>query len=560
QPSAPQPPTVAAGPGYGFPQAPGEAPGQPSAPQPPTVAAGPGYGFPQAPGQAPGQPPAYGYPTAPMHQAAPQTPAPGGGLGRKLSLNAKIVLSAAVACALIVGAGFWYSSTKGDDAKPAAQGGSAEAGGGKGEEKGALGGGKEKPPADVKARVGFQVPAPQVKESVTIQGHWLTEKTYVKPHIDGIIGYDPDKGTKRWALPLPGELCWSARHVKDGKTAILFQDAKPTKERKYPGCTEVGVIDLDAGKLLWTKSVEGGTSGDRKMTFDEVTVGGDAVAAGGVHGGAAWDLASGTERWRHQDNTERCRDQGYGGGEALVAVRQCGDYESPVYLVQVLNPADGAPTATYTLPAGADRAAVVSSKPLVVASDIGDSAGDGSGISDYFVIDEKTGKLKAKIAADADRFDGRCREVEGCEKIVVGNGRLYLATEDHQGSGEEYSRVNEIVSFDLATGKPTSDKAEGGQNQSIHPVRMDGSNLIAYREPAYQKGGQIISLDGGSFKETVLLETPQDRNISNAERSLTGRAPMIYQDGRLYLSDTFISDFATNGEVRYTALMFTTKK
>ncbi|MFJ8693559.1 hypothetical protein ACIRED_11600, partial [Streptomyces roseolilacinus] len=322
---APTPPQ--GDPAYGYPQA----PQGPAAPPPPGQGVPPTYGYPgqppvQPPPGAPGRPPVYGYPTAPMHQAMPPQPgmpgAPAGPGGRKKpSAQMQIVIAAAVAVALIVGAGVWYASTKGDDpATPTANSSTGTDGsGGKGDDGPAApdGAGAEKVPADVEAKVAFQIPAPVVTDTVTTAGSWLTDKTYAKSGVNEVVGYDPVKGTKLWSVPLPGEICSSTRHVKDNKTALVFQPSKPTPQVKYPACSEVGVIDLDAGKMLWTKSVTGASRGDRKVAWDEVTIGANTVAAGGTHGGAAWDLASGKEYWRPQENTEGCYDMGYGGGEGL---------------------------------------------------------------------------------------------------------------------------------------------------------------------------------------------------------------------------------------------------
>ncbi|WP_149179866.1 PQQ-binding-like beta-propeller repeat protein [Streptomyces sp. TRM49041] len=566
-----QPPTA---PGYGYPQAPGQAPnhGYPQAPgQYPGQAQG------QAPGQAPGQQPSYGYPTAPMHQGMPPQPgmpgmpgmpgAPGGPGGKKkLSAQMQIIIAAAVAVVLIVSGGVWYASTKGDDDTPTANGGTSGSteGGGKEEteNKAPDGEGKEKASANTQAKVAFQIPAPVVTDTVTTKGSWLTEKTYVKSGVNEVVGYDAEKGTKLWTVPLPGEICGASGNFKDGKAAVLFQPAKPTKEQKYPPCTEVGAIDLTAGKMLWTKSVEGATSGDRKARWDEVTIGANTVAAGGTNGGAAWDLASGKELWRPQANTEGCYDMGYGGGEALVAARKCGDSNNKYVVIQNINPATGAPISSYKMPAGVEFASVVSSKPLVVAANVGRTATDGSGISDFFSIDEKTGKLKAKISVDADRYAGKCRstEVENCAKLVVGNGLLYVPTEPHDGPGDDYNKVNEIVAFDLNTGKLNGQKIDSGDKTEVYPVRMDGGNLIVYKTPGYERGGQIVSVHGGSLKQTVLLKTPADRTSRDAEIGLWEREDMIYQDGRLYLADYFVSKPSTVvKETRYLALVYTTK-
>lgn len=472
----PQPPTQ---PGYGFPQQ-----GQQQPHDFPTQAA---YGFPQ---QGQQQQP-YGYPTAPM-QPAYQPPQPGGNGPKKFSTQAQIIVAAVVAVALIVGGGIWYANS-GDDGKKDEAGTSAgttgENKGGKGGDKGEKGGdtgGKEKAPANVESTVAFQLPHPKVTEVTTVAGSWITDKAYVKTGVNEVVGYDLDKGTKLWSIPLEGQVCAASRHMsEDYKTAVLIEDGKRSKSNKYPSCNRVGALDLATGKLLWNKQVTATTGGDRPVRFDEVTLSGTTVAAGGNDGGAAFKLADGAELWKPKVSTDRCYDRGYGGGEALAVVRSCGSYDEPQLIIQSLNPTTGAPISSYKMPAGVDYASIVSTKPLVVAADVGDTAGDGSGISDFFSIDEATGKLKIRISADAEKYAANCRstKVESCQHVAVGNNRIYVPTEEHDGTGESFSRTNEIVSFDLTTGKQTGDRADAGEKYTMFPLRMDGGNIIAYREP-----------------------------------------------------------------------------
>ncbi|MES9588241.1 PQQ-binding-like beta-propeller repeat protein [Streptomyces sp. NPDC094045] len=542
---APQQP----GPGYGYPQ------GQP--PQP-----GYGYGYPQAPvpgqpqqgygvpqGLPPGQPPlqGYGYPTTPMQQP-PQPPQQNGNGGKKLSTQMQIIVAASVAVVLIVAGGIWYSSGSGDDDKKdkaSQSSGSTEGKGG--ENKGGTapdGAGTEKAPDDPKSKVAFQLPLPKVADVTKVDGSWLTDKAYVKTGLNEVVAYDPAKGTKLWSIPLAGQVCAASRHMsKDYRTAIAFQQSKPSKATKYPPCNQIGALDLKTGKLLWSKSVTAATSGDAPVRFDEVTVSGTTVAAGGTEGGAAFDLNTGAERWKPKATTDGCYDKGYGGGEALAVVRKCGTYDDPQLVIQALNPTSGAPISSYKMPPGVDYASIVSTKPLVVAADVGDTAGDGSGISDFFSIDASTGKLLTRIAADGEKYAARCAstEVESCSQLAVGNNRIYVPTEDHEGSGD-YGDTNEIVSFDLTTGKPTSDRADAGDRYTMFPIRMDGGNIIAYRVPPYDKGGQVVSIDGATFKQTVLMENPSDESIRDAETSFTpDYTEFRYGDGHLYLSSTMVS-------------------
>ncbi|MFE1381007.1 PQQ-binding-like beta-propeller repeat protein [Streptomyces sp. NPDC058740] len=534
---APTPP-----PQYGYPQQP---------PAPPQQAP---YGYPQQP---PTQPqPQYGYPQqqpypqqSPYPQQYQQTPPPGSGGGKKLSAQMQIIIAAVVAVVLIIGGGLWYANSGGgDDRDKDAKGTSgATTGGGTG---GASGGGldgagKEKAPSNTSAKMTVQLPQPKVEDVTDVSGSWITAKAYVKTGVNSVVGYDLDKGTVLWTLPLTGQVCGATQHVTaDGKTPILFEATKRLPPKNYQPCTEVGLIDLNTGKLVWSTSVTGGSAGDSKARFSEVTLSGATVAVGGTDGGAAFDVANGNPRWKPQANSNNCYDMGYGGGAGLVAARKCGSYGSQYVLIQNLNPVSGAPISQFKMPAGVEYAAVVSTKPLVVAADVGDTATDGSGISDFFSIDEKTGKLKAKITADSERYAARCRstEVENCSKVVVGNGRLYLPTEEHEGTTGEYGdETNEIVAFDLATGKPVPEKADAGDRYTLVPLRMDGGNIIAYKLPPYDKGGQIVSIDGGSMKETKLLENPVVKGIDSPERSFSSDyVEAVYADGRLFLSEVMI--------------------
>ncbi|WP_405892232.1 PQQ-like beta-propeller repeat protein [Streptomyces sp. NBC_01527] len=565
----PQPPNEPPQGGFGAPQ--DTPPGGFGAPVPPpaggfgapqTPPAGPpqqpGYGYPQQPGYGyppgppagqglpPGQPPqqgyGYGYPTAPMQpQYAP--PPQGGKGGKKFTTQMQIIVAAVVAVAVIIGGGIFLASG-GDDKKNEVSTAGPTGGDKDGGDSGIGGGGKEKVPTNTKSTVAFQLPEPKVGDVTTVDGSWLTDKAYVKTGVDEIVGYDKVKGTKLWSVPLEGQLCAASRHMsKDYKTAVVFEESKPTKAKKYPPCNQVGGIDLNTGKLMWSKSVTAATSGDKPVRFDEVTLSGTTVAAGGTEGGAAFDLNTGAERWKPKVGTDGCYDKGYGGGDALAVVRKCGTYDNPQLVIQALNPTTGAPLSSFKMPPGVEYASIVSTKPLVVAADVGDTAGDGSGISDFFSIDASTGKLLTKIAADGEKYAARCgsTEVETCQQLAVGNNRLYLPTEEHEGTGD-YGDTNEIVSFDLTTGKPTSDKADAGDRYTMFPIRMDGSNIIAYKVPPYDKGGQIVSIDGSTFKQTVLMENPGDESVRDAETSFSmDYAEILYSDGRMYISEVMVS-------------------
>ncbi len=481
----------------------------------------------------------------------PSQPGPGGpGGGRKINAQVAIIVSAVVAIALIIGGGVWYANSSGgkdDDKNNSAKGG-GDAKNGTG---GQTAGGKEKAPSDPSAKVLFQVPAPEVSKdirSVVVSGSWLTDKVYAKSGVAEIVGYDPEKGSQVWKLPLDGPVCTASDHVTDdNKTVVVYQPDMPTKAKSHHGCSQVAVIDLDTGKKVWTKT---GSSGDQPISFDNVTISGGTVAAGSTSGGVAWDVESGEQLWSPKP-TDTCYDSGYGGGEKLVAVRKCGSYEARELHIQTIDPKTGKVLSEYKMAKGIEYAGIVSTNPLVVSADVGDSAGDGSGISDFFSIDNKTGKLRARISAPGEEFAARCdniSKVEQCTGLAVGNDRLYIPTEEHEGGGEGYSRTNEVVAFDLATGKQTGQRADAGEGYTILPLRMDGGNVLAYKRPPYDKGGQIVSIDGGSFKQTTLLENPATEQVRDVETSMSPEySEMQYAQGRLYMSQVYASESSITG-------------
>ncbi|MEV5428585.1 PQQ-binding-like beta-propeller repeat protein [Streptomyces sp. NPDC052701] len=592
-PQPPQGPPPAGGPdlgkapqpGYGYPQAPGTPPAPqapaaaPQTPPPPPPGYGypqtpPGYGYPQTPpgygypAQQPGPyggpqqpygPPGYGYPQ-PAPPLQPQPGQPGG--GRRVNAQLAIIVAAVVAIALIVGGGVWYAAGKDDGRKDdTASSGGGTGGDDKGGTGGSASGGAEKAPADPGSRVLFQVPMPEVKKdtsSVVVSGSWLTGKAYVKSGIAEIVGYDLDKGTKLWTIELPGPVCQASRHVTaDHRTAVVYQPAMPTKLKPSHGCSQVAAIDLDAGRKLWTKTVK---DGDRPANFDNVTVSGNTVAVGGTGGGAAFDITSAKVLWSPKPS-DSCYDAGYGGGEKLVAVRKCGSYDQRQLNIQTIDPKSGKVISEYKMAQGIEYASVVSTDPLVVAADVGDSAGDGSGISDFFSVDNRTGKLRARISAPGDQFAARCdgiTRIEHCTQLAVGNDRLYVPTEQQESSGR-YSRSNAIVAFDLATGKQTGQRADAGDGYMITPLRMDGGNLLAYKRPPYDKGGQVVSIDGGSFKATKLLENPAAKSVRDVEtRMLPEYSEILFAQGHLYMSKVFASSLSAANEKEYLAVAFGT--
>ncbi|WP_389686569.1 PQQ-binding-like beta-propeller repeat protein [Streptomyces sp. NPDC058289] len=375
-----------------------------------------------------------------------------------------------------------------------------------------------------------------------------------------VVGYNVADGAKKWEIPLGANVCAASRWVSDNKTAILFDEALPTAEKKYQPCNQVGVIDLNSGKLLWKANAKSQTGGDKPITFGEVTVSGQTVAAGGLNGGAAWNLADGKVLWAAKTDADRCSDLGYAGGPALAVIRRCGQHPNYVLSAQSLDPVTGAQKSSYKLPAGLDFAQIVSTKPLIVAADVNDTSKNATGVSDLFVLDDG-GQLKARIPLTSGNYNPECgaTEVEDCVHMVVGNGKIYLPTEEHKGTTDS-GRTNEIISFDLETGKLTADRADAGERHTIYPLRMDGSNLIAHKIPPYDGGGQVVSIDGKTMKETVLMQNPATKESQRAETQFVPEAAEYrYGNGRFFIArDAVHSKSSVVTDPYYIFVSFTT--
>ncbi|MFJ4686365.1 PQQ-binding-like beta-propeller repeat protein [Streptomyces sp. NPDC088789] len=575
-PHTPQPP-----PGYGYPQA-GPPPQPPQPPQQPA-----GYGYPAQPpnpyaqqqpgaypqpnnpyGAAPPNPygaqqppPGYGYPqaTVPM-----QAQAGGGSGGKKINAQVAIIVSAVVAIALIVGGGVWYASSddgaKDDTATSGDKnGGDKDKNGGDGAQgdEGAAPKGSERVPADTAAGVLFQIPAPPVKDEQihSVAGSWLTDSVYAKSGVNQVTGYDPDTGGTKWTLPLTGQTCGYARQITgDGTTVVLSEAAKRNAKGEHEPCTQITAFNVDSGKKLWSKSV---TVSDAEVAFAEATISGGTVAVGGGYsGGAAFDVTTGKVLW--QPKVSNCTDVGYAGGARLVAVHKCGDYGNEKYEVQLIDPKTGSVKWGYKVPDGLENIKVISTQPVVFGVDSADIT--ASGASDVFSLDD-SGKLLYKIPLEDGEYNHRCEiaRTDGCGGIVVGNGKLYVPTKEHDG-GADSRMTNEIVAFSLETGKSTGDRIDAGDRYTVFPLRMDGGDLVAYKEGPYDKGDQIVSVNGGSLKQTTLLETPGTRDVRDAiSRMVPRSAEALYTDGRLFLGKNLVSKPYTKGEEVYTALGFGAK-
>lgn len=560
---APQEPPPG-GPSYGYPQQPPQQPGQPpqapgappSTPPPPNTPPPPGgygypqqpppgYGYPQQPpqpggftappppgapqGSPQGQPP-YGYPQQPPGQYPQQhpgmygTPPPGapGGPGGKN--NGKIIgiVAAVVAVVLIAGAGVFFLTKDGDEKDDEAKGGGGNSQGV---------GGKEAQPKNAKAEELFTLDAPKVNDVTTVIGAWATDSVYAKSSVNEIQLMDLKTNKKKGTIALKGGVCSATTEMtKDHKVGLVVQETISSKA----DCSRMVVVDLDAAKIVMDEKMPNADT----IGNENVVLSGTTVASAWIGGSAAYDIRTGKKLWAAKAST--CRDKGYKGGKHLYAVVECGDLDTPQITVQRLDPANkGKATWKYEVPKGATNVRIASVDPLVLVT----GTGSDSLTTDVMAISEDK-KLKARIPL-GKRYEKPCGlEVNACYSIAAADDTIFLATTEHQGSSD-YGRTNEVMAFDFESGHPKW-KAPAGEKRTMFPIRMEGRNVLAYKQPSYDSGGEIVSIEPSKGKQTKLLKMPVS-DFGKGEQAFSVSAssldtPVLYEHGRFFLDDHMISE------------------
>ncbi|MEU1853495.1 PQQ-binding-like beta-propeller repeat protein [Streptomyces sp. NPDC019990] len=569
-PQTPPPPQGPPQPGYGYPQQPGPygqpgqpgpygQPGLPGQPVPPgPYSPGPGpYAQPQQPGpygqpQQPnpygqpgyGQPgygqPGYGFPPQPQYPGAPGTP-PGGGSGNPFKGKPALIIGAAVAALLVVGGTVW--AVTGDDGKgrkkPIAQrsddgeqGSSGPAnpgdgsGGDGGEDPENLNEGRQAG----EAKVLWYKDAPDAPGSgAEATGMWITGKTAVKAAYKQLVAYNVGDGKPAWdPITFPQKICASTRQkTSDDKIVVAYMNGSSSRAK----CNQLQEVDLDTGERGWKQEVANGALFDSTLSV-ELSLTGKTLMVSRSQSGTAYDVTNGDKLFDKKRYGKSCFPAGFAGGEKLIAVSSCGAATDDEHdEVQQLNPRTGKVEWTQKFDKGWRVARTYSVSPLVVYSTNKDKT--AWNISTF----TSDGKFRSQVGFDED-FAPECgwaifeRDLQGCRGVVVDDTTLYLPTEATTGA-------NEIVAVNLADGKEKW-RVKSPADESMVPVEVEGDRLIAYVEPTYDAGGQVVSIatGGSGHKPVRLLQNPQ--GTADIENGFFSK-DLDWVDGRFYISTTRLS-------------------
>ncbi|NEA64227.1 PQQ-binding-like beta-propeller repeat protein [Streptomyces sp. SID12488] len=538
-PLPPAPPTPQ--PGYGYPQQPGPyaqpgpygAQSGPYAQQPPAYGAAPtpGYGY---PGQQPPQ-----FPGAPV---PPPPPSRNPFKGRPAML-----LGAAVAALLVIG-GTVYAVTSGggDDDKPAAGGGQAgpdlsapasgpadagegsdDTGGGTaGADPGNLNEGRKAG----ESKVLWYKEAPDAPASgADADGMWITDKVAVKTAYKEVFAYRVGDGDTAWGpITFPQKICAvTPQKSADDKIVVAYMSGASERAK----CNKLQVLDLNTGAKGWSGEVADGALFDSALSV-ELTLTGTTLMVGRSQSGTAYDLNTGAKLFDKVKYGAACFPAAFAGGAKLIVVSSCGASTSTEHdEVQELDPKSGAVRWTRPIPKGWAVGRTYSVDPVVLYLTNADKK--SWNISTL----KADGSFRSEVAVD-ESFAPVCgwaileRDLQGCQGVATDAGTLYLPTKATSGA-------NEIVAIDLATGKEKW-RTKSPADESMLPLKVESGALIAYVEPSYDAGGQIVSIPvtGSTHTPKTLLKNPEA--AADVENGFYSRA-FDWVDGRFYLSTTRLS-------------------
>ncbi|WP_031169736.1 PQQ-binding-like beta-propeller repeat protein [Streptomyces durhamensis] len=549
---APQPPPAPGG--FGAPQGTPGAPGMPPTPPPPAQPPAappqppqPGYGYPQQPGPygaptVPGTPGPYGYPQQPGPYGAapqpgfghPQQPAypgaPGAAPGGAPRRRTALIIGAAVAALLVVG-GTVYAVTSDDGGKkkPVAQQSDDPKHSASASPSASSGGGDD--PEDLnagrkagEAKVLWYESAPDAPRSgADAPGMWVTGKTVVKAAYKQVFSYGVGDGKPAWSpITLPQKICAvTPQQSDDGKVVVAYMSGADDKAV----CNQLQQIDLATGEKGWSGKV------DRRGAFDiqveiNLSVSGRTLMVGRVGSGTAYDVDSGKKLYGKGQYGASCGPYAYAGGAGrLIQAASCAAFEPNEHdEIQELDPATGKVKWSQPVKKGWEVTKVYSLDPLVVY--LTNSDKKAWNITTF----TKDGKFRSEVKVD-EKFAPRCgfldRDLQSCQGVTADADTLYLPT-------DSTSSANEIVAISLADGKARW-RAKSPADEPMYPMKVEGGKLVAYVQPSYDTGGQVVSVPvaGSSHRATKLLQNPQ----GTAEIESTFYDGVVaWADGRFFIS------------------------
>jgi hypothetical protein len=357
-------------------------------------------------------------------------------------------------------------------------------------------------------------------------GMWVDDKTAVKAAYKQLFAYDAVSGTPAWdPIEFPQKICAATpQKSADNKIVVAYMSGASDRAK----CNQLQQVDLGTGEKGWTGKVDDGALFDSAITI-ELSMVGDTLMVGRSQSGVAYNVKTGKKLYEKKKYGDSCYPSGFAGGSRLISVASCdlggaNEHEE----LQELDPRTGKVKWTFKYDKGYRIQRTLSVNPLVVYSENEDK--DTWNIATF----TSKGKVRSQVSTKAS-IAPECgwailqRDLTGCHGVAVGGDMLYLPT-------EATGQANEILAISLATGKEKW-RVKSPTDQTILPLKVDGGNVVAYVEPSYDAGGQVVSIPvaGRAHKPVKLLQNPS--GVADIENGFFSR-DLEWSGGRLYLSTT----------------------
>ncbi|WP_158711047.1 PQQ-binding-like beta-propeller repeat protein [Streptomyces albus] len=378
--------------------------------------------------------------------------------------------------------------------------------------------GEALPPHRQNAALAWEQPVPRVPLVEETPTTWFTEKFVVKVPVTEVAGFRRDTGKRAWRVPLRGVTCGTSVEAAAGRAAV----------RHGLSCELLTVIDLARGEALWTRKlpVPAGTEPD---TVDpgRLAVTEEAVAVVLEESATVFRIADQKVLQRLDRLDGSCGVKSVRGGAVLVARAACDGRQ----VVWVHDPVTGEREWAWPVPAGLQVEGFPSASPLVVTLHRDITEGTHS-------VYHLPGKGKPAVPIDmgrnVDREAGLCEHVTPrCPGAVAGERTLYLQGPKHASPGDSSAQENEVVAFDLRTGKAMW-AAKPEAKRELVPVAELQGDLIAYEPATPEKGGALLRYDGGTGRRSVYERHPS--LTSEREREVARNAAPLLDRGMFFLS------------------------
>ncbi|MFF3764794.1 PQQ-binding-like beta-propeller repeat protein [Streptomyces sp. NPDC001922] len=343
------------------------------------------------------------------------------------------------------------------------------------------------------SRIAWEEPVPTLEDSVQpTSGTWFTDRYVAKALPNKVVAYDLASGDRAWTVPLDGVVCATSTEAVAGRAAVQHGE----------GCRKLTVIDLEKKRELWTDELHDPTDPENFME-GELALSEKLVVLTSGSGSAAYRIDNKKKVYRDNGYVEDCSLSAAAGeesGKSLLVVASCG--EAGGRQVWALDPETARRKNVWDVPDNLDVTNILSTSPPVIALQSQQAE------SVEYILRLRPGNRKPTKISVGEKGQYLCaNDSPRCSDIVVTDDTVYLSGPTHESYGDGATLMNEVVAYDLGTGK-SKRLLEPDNKRELEPFAVLDGDLIAYEPPTEEKGGVLLRYDAETGKRTVYERHP----------------------------------------------------